>query len=95
MFYRSHGEKPANTEDESEYQRLFLVFRASFLHVSCIKSFLSHTVSIGLIIEFSSVAMKSLSSSDKAVDETSPERDKATFPGVPPETHVKGRWERS
>ena len=39
--------------------------------------------------------MKFLASSEKAVHDSSPERDEAAVHGTPLENHQKGRWERS
>lgn len=36
-----------------------------------------------------------LSSSEKAVDDSSPERNEVTIHGAPLEDHRKSRWERS
>ena len=39
--------------------------------------------------------MKFLGGSEKAINDSSPERDEAAIHGTPLEDHQKGRWERS
>lgn len=39
--------------------------------------------------------MKFLGSSEKALNDSSPERDEAAIHGTPLEDHQKSRWERS